>query len=56
MNIVPLLGIVTIALLLCTAASGLMGVKLQWHKALAFITVAVALVHGGIVISKILGR
>lgn len=54
MNIVPLLGIVTITLLLCTAISGLIGMKLVYHKTLAFITVGFALVHGGIVITRIL--
>ena len=54
MNLVPLLGIVTITLLLCTAISGLIGMKLVYHKTLAFITVGFALVHGGIVITRIL--
>jgi len=54
MNLVPLLGIVTVTMLIVTVASGLLGAKLWIHKSLAIITLAIALVHGGIVISKIL--
>jgi len=47
--IVPL-GILTYSLAVVTALSGTLGMKLQNHRLLAIITIALATLHGGLVI------
>ena len=49
-SIIKPLGITTVSLLLVTAGSGLLKVKMKTHKIIAGVTVAVALVHGLIVL------
>jgi hypothetical protein len=44
------LGILTYFLLLATLLGGLKRVKLQYHKILAFTTLAVASLHGGLIV------
>ena len=44
------LGILTYLLLLATLIGGLKRVKLQYHKALAFTTLGVASIHGGLIL------
>jgi hypothetical protein len=44
------LGILTYLLLLATLIGGLTRVKLQYHKLLAYTTLGVASLHGGLII------
>ena len=44
------LGILTYLLLLATLLGGLKRIKLQYHRTLAYTTLAVASLHGGLIL------